>query len=77
VHACAEDARADAVRELKIGRASAGVGVKDTLLALGRGRRGGVWGGQGGRTHPRGGLLGLGRAARRGRVERGARGGVM
>ena len=30
-----EDARADAVRELKIGRASAGVGVKDTLLALG------------------------------------------
>ena len=35
MHACAEDARADAVRELKIGRASAGVGVKDTLLALG------------------------------------------
>jgi len=35
VHACAEDARADAVRELKIGRASAGVDVKDTSLASG------------------------------------------
>jgi hypothetical protein len=35
VHACAEDARADAdaVREPKIGRASAGVDLKDTSLA--------------------------------------------
>lgn len=33
MHACAEDARADAVRELKIGGASAGVDVKDTSLA--------------------------------------------
>ena len=33
MHACAEDARADAVRELKLGGASAGVDVKDTSLA--------------------------------------------
>jgi len=51
VHACAEDARADAdaVREPKIGRADAGVDLKDTLLAwrvvrgvesgVGRGRK--------------------------------------
>ena len=29
MHACAEDARADAVRGLKLGGASAGVDVKD------------------------------------------------